>query len=261
MKIDYAVLRAVSPGMAHCQLTFLERAPIDLGRAAEEHTGIVQALLEAGRTVIVLPADPALPDSTFTEDTAIVLDEVAVMTHPGSISRRPETAAIAAVLSRFRPLLWMEGPGTLDGGDVVKIGRTLFVGIDTRTNEAGIKELESLITPLGYHVVRVQTHQCLHLKTCATWLGGKRWLANRSWVDARPIEAEGFEILDVPPEEPWAANTLRLGETIFHPAGFPQTTALLTMAGYRVATLPMTELQKAEAGLTCTSLLFSVNEE
>lgn len=260
MKFDYALLRAVSPGMANCQLTFLERTPIDLPRAAAEHAGIVQALLAEGRTVIVLPADPTLPDSTFTEDTAIILEEAAVITHPGAVSRRPETAAIATVLGRFRRLLWMEGPGTLDGGDVVRIGRTLFVGIDTRTNEAGIAELESLITPLGYHVVRVPTHQCLHLKTCATWLGGKRWLANRSWFDARPLEAEGFEILDVPAEEPWAANTLRLGETIYHPAGFPRTSALLTAAGYRVVPIPMAELQKAEAGLTCTSLLFTVED-
>jgi dimethylargininase len=260
MKLDYAVLRAVSPGMVNCQLTFLERAPIDLAQAEVEHAGIVQMLLAEGRTVIVLPADLSLPDSTFTEDTAILLEEAAVITHPGAISRRPETAAIASVLGRFRRLLWMKGPGTLDGGDVVRIGRTLFVGIDTRTNEAGIQELESLVAPLGYHVVRVPTHRCLHLKTCATWLGGKRWLANRAWFDARPIEAEGFELLDVPPEEPWAANTLRLGETIYHPAGFPETTALLTAAGYRVVPIPMAELQKAEAGLTCTSLLFTVED-
>ncbi|MGA1369370.1 MAG: arginine deiminase family protein, partial [Blastocatellia bacterium] len=145
MKLDYAVLRAVSPGMVNCQLTFLERAPIDLAQAEVEHAGIVQMLLAEGRTVIVLPADLSLPDSTFTEDTAILLEEAAVITHPGAISRRPETAAIASVLGRFRRLLWMKGPGTLDGGDVVRIGRTLFVGIDTRTNEAGIQELESLV--------------------------------------------------------------------------------------------------------------------
>ena len=207
-----------------------------------------------GVTVITLPADAALPDSTFTEDTAIVLDEIAVITNPGVASRRGETAVVAELLSHFRPLERIEGAGTIEGGDVVRVDRTLFVGIDTRTNAAGVRSLASLIEPFGYRVVPVQTTKCLHLKTCATYLGNETWLANPDWFDTTSLGS--FRILTVPAEEPWAANTLSLNGTIYIPDGNPRTCEMLEREGYRVTTIVMDELQKAEAGLTCLSLIF-----
>jgi len=254
----YAIMRRVSPGMGNCELTFVGRTAIDLSRADEQHRRIGQMLEAEGLTVITLPADGSLPDSTFTEDTAIILDEVAVITNPGAASRRRETAVIAELLSRFRPLRWIKGEGTgegtIEGGDVVRIDRTLYVGIDTRTNAAGLASLASQVEPFGYAVIPVPTTNCLHLKTCATYLGDETWLTNPAWFDGANLK--NFRILTVPADEPWAAKTLSLNGKVYLPAGNPRTSELLEREGYRVATIEMDELQKAEAGLTCVSLIF-----
>lgn len=250
----YAIMRRVSPAMAECELTFLGRTAINYERADQQHQQIGRWLEAAGVTVITLPPDPQLPDSTFTEDTAIVLDELAIMTNPGAASRQAETRSVAEVLAHFRPLHWIKDPGTIDGGDVLRIGRQIYVGQGTRTNVEGLRQLSTIAEPFGYSVIPVPLEQVLHLKTCATWLGDQTWLVNPDWL-AAPIPGE-YRFLEVPAAEPWAANTLTLNGTIHLPAGFPQTTHLLAAHGYRVATLTMDELQKAEAGLTCLSIIF-----
>ncbi len=138
-----ALTRALSPRIVDCQLTHLERQPIDLARAAEEHTAYERQLSELGATVRRLPPAPELPDGVFVEDTAVVLDEVAVIARPGAESRRGETASVAADLAGYRPTIAIESPGTLDGGDVLVVDRQVFVGRSTRTNAAGIEQLRA----------------------------------------------------------------------------------------------------------------------
>ncbi len=250
----HALMRGISPEMARCELTFLDRANINTALAERQHEAYRQRLEDLGISVTVIPADPLLEDAPFVEDTAIVLDELAVITHPGAASRRAETTAVAEVLSRFRPLKRIEPPATLEGGDVMRIDRQLFIGLSSRTNREGIEQLQSLIAPYGYHVIPVPVTGCLHLKTGGTWLGSDTWIVNRRWIDTTPLR--GYRLLDVAPDEPWAANTLNLRNTLFLPASSPQTRMMLDRLGYNTAIMEISELQKAEAGLTCMSLIF-----
>src|SRR5689334_10752118 len=147
-----AITRAVSPAMNGCELTYLDRVEIDVARAAAQHECYVRCLRELGLDVVTLPADPALPDSVFVEDPVVAIDEVAVMTRMGAESRRAESKPLAEVVGRYRPLRWMSAPATLEGGDVVRIGRTLYVGVSGRTNAAGLWQLRELLTEFGYDV-------------------------------------------------------------------------------------------------------------
>ena len=251
-----AITRAVSPGIVHCELTFVARQPIDLATAEEQHRAY-QALLEkCGARVISLPAEPALPDSMFVEDPAVVLDELAIVFPLGTVTRRPEAASIALALAKFRKLARVELPGQVEGGDVLRIERRLFAGLSSRTNAEGIRQLASILAPHGYEVLSVAVTGCLHLKSAVTYIGRSTLLANRSWFDTKPFA--GFAWIDVAPEEPHAANALAIGGTVIFPASFPRTRARLEARGFSVAPLDISELQKAESGLTCSSLLFDV---
>jgi dimethylargininase len=251
-----AITRAVSPGIVHCELTFIARQPIDLAAAEEQHRAY-QALLEkCGARVISLPAEPALPDSMFVEDPAVVLDELAIIFPLGTATRRPEAASIAQALAKFRKLARVELPGQVEGGDVLRIERKLFAGLSSRTNAEGIRQLASILAPYGYEVLSVAVTGCLHLKSAVTYIGRNTLLANRAWFDTKPFA--GFEWIDVAPEESHAANALALGGTVIFPASFPRTRARLEARGFSVTPLDIFELQKAESGLTCSSLLFGV---
>jgi dimethylargininase len=246
-----AITRAVSPAMNRCELTFLERQEIDLDRAVAQHCRYRDCLAEMGVRVIALPAEPDLPDSVFVEDPAVVVDEIAVMTRMGAESRRPESQSLGAALARFRPLNWMEAPGTLEGGDVIRAGRTLLVGASLRTNADGIAQLARAVGPYGYEVRTVGIRDCLHLKSACCHLGRGTMLANRAWMDTGALGE--YRILDV--AEEWAADVLAIGDVVLMPAGFPKTQALLEREGFAVRTVDVSELQKAEAGVTCMSVL------
>ncbi|SPE43021.1 Dimethylargininase [Candidatus Sulfopaludibacter sp. SbA3] len=249
-----AITRSVSPAIGRCELEYLERRPIDLARAEQQHREYERCLAELGAQVIALPAEPGLPDSVFVEDPALVLDEVAVITRMGAESRRAEAPSLAEALARFRPLRHLTAPATLEGGDVMRAGHTLFVGASARTNRAGIEQLSRELAPFGYSVVPVEVRGCLHLKSACTYLGNDTILAHRPWIDMAPVQH--FHIVDVAPEEPWAGNTLTVGGTVLIPSAFPATAAKLEALGYRVRTLDISELMKAEAALTCSSLIF-----
>lgn len=249
-----AITREVSPAIGRCELEYLRRRPIDFAKARQQHREYQRALADLGAHVISLPADPALPDSVFVEDPALVLDQVAVISRMGAESRRAEAETLADALTRFRPLLHLNAPATLEGGDVMRIGRNLFVGQSARTNADGIEQLRGALAPLGYEVLPVAVRGCLHLKSAVTYLGNNTLLANRSWIDMAPLAA--YRVLDVAPEEPWAANTLTIGHTTLIPTAFPKTAAILQAEGYLIRTLDISELMKAEAALTCSSLIF-----
>jgi dimethylargininase len=249
----HAIVREVSASMARCELTYLERAPIDLPLARQQHAGYVAALAAAGADVISLPADDSLPDSVFVEDTAVVLDTIAVMALPGARSRWPEVPPMRAALERFRATVSIETPATLDGGDVLRVGRTLFVGRSKRTNDEGIRQLREIARRDGYEVVPVALNGVLHLKSAVTALTDRLVLLNRAWLDPAPFSA--FEQLDVAAGEPSAANTLTLGGVVHMSARFPNTRALVEAAGFRTVPLDMSEMEKAEGAVTCCSVI------
>ena len=248
-----AYTRAVSPTLAHCELTHLEREPLDVARAAQEHAAYETLLAELGATVRRLPAEPALPDAVFVEDTAVVLDEIAVITRPGAASRRPETDSTAATLAAHRTLARIEAPGTLDGGDVLVAGRRVIVGVSSRTNRAAIEQCAAILRPFDYAVIPVGFRGCLHLKSAVTQVADGLLLINPDWVDAGLFA--GMRAISVDPAEPHAANALALGGSVIHPAHHPRTRARLASEGLRVAPIEIAELAKAEAGVTCCSLL------
>lgn len=252
----HAITRAPSPNLAACELTHLERVEIDAERAAAEHDAYEQVLEELGCTVERLPAEPDLPDSVFVEDTALVLPELAVITRPGAVSRRPETESIARALGRYRPLHHIDEPGTMDGGDVLRIERRLLVGLTSRTNAEAVEQLRQILEPFGYQVEGVEVHGCLHLKSAASWLGGEAVLLNPDWVDGKHFA--GLRCIEVDPGEPHAANVLQVNGTLVCPAAQVRTHERLERSGYPVRAVDITELAKAEAGMTCSSLVFDV---
>jgi dimethylargininase len=249
-----AITRGVSPAIVNCELTFVARAPIQLQKAVEQHRAYERMLEKFGARVFSLAVEPALTDSMFVEDPAIVLDEVAVIFPLGTESRRPEAKSLAKALARFRKLKYVELPGTVEGGDILRIERELFAGLSQRTNEEGIRQLLAILGEYEYRVTAVPVTGCLHLKSAVTFLGRNTLLANREWFDSSRFT--GYEWIDVAPEEPHAANALAFENTVILPASFPLTRARIEARGFDVMPLDISELQKAESGLTCSSLLF-----
>lgn len=252
--MDLAITRDVSPRIARCELSFIERQPIDYKRAVAQHQDYCRALEGLGLDVLQVPADAACPDCCFVEDAALVLDELALLTRMGTASRRAESPAIERALAPYRSVVRMDPPATLEGGDVLAVGRTLFVGLSKRTNEEGIELLRLASAPHGYSVVPVEVRGCLHLKSAATAIDDETLLANVVWVD--PKAFPGLEVLPVPLKEPHAANVLRVRGRVLVHSGFVLTRELLEKRGYSVALVDVSEFLKAEAGVTCKSILF-----
>ena len=243
--VRIAITRALSPEIGRCELSYIERQPIDVERAQSQHDAYERLLEKHGCTIIHAAPTPQMPDGVFVEDAAVVLEDVAIITRPGAETRRGETDSIAAVLKRFRKLKRVEAPGTLDGGDVLAINNKLHIGISQRTNEAAIDQLGA---------TAIRFHGCLHLKSAVTQIAGRTLLLNPEWVDARQFP--GFETITVDPREPFAANALRLDDILIYSASYPNTLRRLKSRGFRVETLEVDELEKAEAGVTCCSLIF-----
>ena len=250
-----AITRGVSAGIAACELTHLERQTIDLDRARAQHRAYEEALARAGCRVESLPALDDLPDSVFVEDVAVVLDEIAIVTRPGAESRRPETAHIAPVLTHYRRVSFIQAPGTLDGGDVLRLGRRIFIGLSGRSDESGIEQLRAVAWPYGYTVTAVPVSGCLHLKSAATEVAPGTVLVNPAWVDAAAFG--DVRVIEIDPDEPYAANGLLVGGRLIYPASFPRTRKRLEHAGITIEPVDVSELQTAEGAVTCCSLVFS----
>jgi dimethylargininase len=253
-----ALTRAVSPTLESCELTWLTRKTIDIDRAIAQHDAYEQSLAQLDLRVISLPAEPDLPDATFVEDPLVVVDEIAIVTRMGAPSRRPESESLARAISAFRSVRHLHEPATLEGGDVMRIGRDVFVGLSRRTNEAGIAQLRAELEPFGYRVQAVEVLGCLHLKSACCSLGDGKILANPPWLNPAPLH--DYRIVAVAEDEPGAANVLRIGDTILMPASFPHTEAILRREGFNIKTIDISELIKAEAAITCSSVIFGTDE-
>ncbi len=249
-----AITREVSPSLGECELSFVSRHPIDLDRARVQHAAYCDVLDACGCEVVVLPAEPTLADSVFVEDAAIVLDELAIITRPGAASRRDEAVSLAPALGAFRPLATIRAPATIDGGDVLCIGRDIHVGQAARSNAEALIQLQALLAPHGYRVHGVPTHDCLHLKSAVTQVADDTLLVQPAWVDTSHFA--GFRLIEVAPGEAHAANALRIGDRVVYPDNFPGTARRLAEAGIDVTTVDVSELQKAEGATTCCSLVF-----
>ena len=250
-----AIARKPSPLLERGERTHIGRDPIDFERALAQHDAYRATLTELGALVKRLDDADRFADGVFVEDTALVLDEVAILMRPGVVSRRGEVEGIASELAKHRELARIESPGTIDGGDIVVSGRRILVGRSARTNAAGLAALEILTKPYGYVVRPVRMSGCLHLKSGCTALPDGRLLINRSWIDARDVQ--GFDLVDVPPEEPWGGDVAFVGETVVAAAAFTRTLETLEAHGCAVRPVDVSEFAKAEGGVTCMSLLFS----
>ena len=248
-----ALTRSVPPSIGNCELTHLKREPIDFGRAAEQHALYEKSLVALGCTIHRLPSLPDLPDSVFVEDTAVVLRELAIMTRPGAVSRRTEFTSVADALRPHRLLAFIESPGTVDGGDVLHIGSTIYAGESTRTNAEGIRQLAQLASPHGYDVQPVKVSGCLHLKSAVTRVADDVILMNPTWVDSSCFR--GPHQIEVHPSEPFAANALLIGENVIYSASYAETRRRLEENGVNVHLVETDELEKAEGAVTCCSIL------
>jgi dimethylargininase len=256
MKRLIAITRPVSPSIDRCELTNLERIPVDLPRAIAQHHNYEEILKSLGVEVLPLPSAPHLPDAVFVEDAAVVLDECAIITRPGADSRKSETESVARALAAYRILYSIQAPGTLDGGDVLVAGRGIWVGLSNRSNQPAIDQMQTYLKPYRYAVCGVAVHGCLHLKSAVTRLAEDTLLINPAWVDK--ADFQGMKFIEVDPSEPYAANALLVGETILYQPAYPKTLLRLEAAGIHPLLVDQSELAKAEGALTCCSLIFEI---
>ena len=248
-----AITRRVSPRFNECEITHIERTPIDVDKARQQHDAYVHALVALGCQVIELPEEPNLPDSVFVEDTAFILPELAVITRPGADSRKPEIESIIPALAPVRRLVHVAAPATVDGGDVLVIGKNIFIGKSTRSNQAAADQLQEALRADGYTVRMVDMTDCLHLKTAVTRVDDNTLLINKDWVD--PSNFPGLTLIEIDASEPFAANCLPVRGKIIYPTTFPKTRKRLEEHGFQIAEVDLSELAKAEGAVTCCSLI------
>jgi len=249
-----AITHVPSPNMQRGERTFVPETEVDYELALRQHASYRAALGRCGANVIVLDVNRTMPDCVFVEDTALVLDEVAVMMSPGAESRRAEPAGIEPTLRQFREIRRIKRPATIDGGDIVVAGKSVYVGESPRTNAEGIQALREQLTPFGYSVTSVPVRECLHLKTACSALPDGRFLVNANWIDASPLPAT--LCVSVPDDEPWAGDVLIIGRRIIVSDVFPGALSLLDGLGFETIPVPVSEFAKVEGGVTCLSLVF-----
>lgn len=253
--MPFAITRVISQSIINCELTHLERIPIDLQRAREQHQQYERALISLGCEVISLPELPNLPDAVFVEDTAVILNEIAIITNPGAESRKPEIDSISEVLKKYRKLFQIQSPATIDGGDVLVIGKKIFVGLSGRSNLEAVNQMQSKLAEFGYQVSGVEVKGCLHLKSAVTAVSSTTLLINPNWVDTNQFA--GFDFIEVDETEPFAANGLLIGNSVIYPTSFPKTKHKLEQNGVKLVLVEADELAKAEGAVTCCSLILN----
>ncbi len=253
MNSAFIITRQPCASMDAAELTHMARSPIDMGRARQQHGAYQAALSQTGAKVVDLPALADHPDCVFVEDTLLALPGCFVLTRPGAETRRGEVAPMKSALPADRPILRLVEPATLDGGDVIRIGKQIYVGRSNRTNAAGVASLAALTAPFGYEVTGVAMEGALHLKTAITVLADDLVLVNPAWL--KSFLFDDFHKIEVAPDEPFAGNSLSVNGHIFMAAAHPQTAERIAKAGFKVTLLEVDEFAKAEGGLTCMSVV------
>ena len=248
-----ALTRQVSPQIEHCELSHLQRQPINCALASEQHRAYEQSIQALGHQVISLPPESDFPDSVFVEDTALVLDEFAVMLRPGAESRLGEVPSIARALHPYRQLYYLQDPATIDGGDILLVGQHVYIGLSSRSNREAVRQISEILEPRGYMVIPTEVNGCLHLKSAVTLVAENTLLLNPGWIDT--LVFADYSIIEVDPTELHAANALLISEKVIYPAAFPSTAGRMRRHGLEVITLDVSELMKAEGAVTCCSLL------
>ncbi|MGD8406378.1 MAG: arginine deiminase family protein [Anaerolineales bacterium] len=253
--MNIAITRRVSPAINQCELTHISRERIDYERACVQHKQYENALRSLGMDVISLDAESDLPDSVFVEDVALVLDECAIMLNPGAASRRPEVASVERALAPYREIFRIQAPATVDGGDILTVGKTVYVGLSKRSTKEAIEQMKIILEPRNYEVRGVRVTGCLHLKSAVTQVSEDTLLFNPEWVSKEDLP--GMKFIEVDPSEPYAANTVLVDDSIIYPLSFPKTQAKLQATGIRMLIVDADELAKAEGAVTCCSLIFT----
>ena len=248
-----AITRPTGTELGDCELTHVDRVPIDVERARAQHSDYLGVLRSLGVKVVELPRLPGHPDAVFVEDTALVLPEVAVLLRPGAVSRRGEVPSMATALADYRELREMGTPATLDGGDVIVFGKNVLVGQTTRSNPAGIAALADLLSPFGYTVEAVPVYGVLHLKSAATVVDDETLIVFSPSVD---LTAFGARLLQAHPDEPQGANVVRVGDTLLVDASAPRTMAMLGAFVDNIAGVHVDEFAKAEGAISCKGVIF-----
>jgi dimethylargininase len=250
-----ALVRPPAPSLPQGERSYIGREPIDFTLAQIQYRRYVQAVHDAGAEIVEVPAAPDLPDSVFIEDTALVLDPLAVIARSGAESRRAEAPAVAAVLERYRQVEYTPAPATFDAGDILTIGKTVYVGRSARTNAAAIEFLTRLLRRHDHEVVPVSFRGCLHLKSAVNYLGNDAIVLNPDWI-AREVFAE-FAQVEVDPGEPMGASALTVGGQLLLSSSYPRTVKRIEARGFKPRVLDLSEFHLAEGGLTCLSIIFS----
>ncbi|CAI1529732.1 N(G),N(G)-dimethylarginine dimethylaminohydrolase [Serratia proteamaculans] len=253
MHFTQAIARLPADSCASGQTTAQLGAP-DIATTGRQFLAYVDTLLRLGLKVTVLPAVPAFPDAHFVEDTAVVMPELAVITHPGAPSRQGEVATIAPLFEGERPVVRMSQRGHLDGGDVLLVDRQFFVGLTSRTDEAGIGEFSAAVEPYGYRVTAIEVSAGLHLKSIVNYVGRNTLLLTEDYQHHAAFS--DFNSIVIPEAESYAGNTLWINDTLITPQGYPQTLAQIEKLGMPIVQLDTSEFKKMDGGLTCLSLRF-----
>ncbi len=250
----YAIVRDIPDSFPQCVTNFAGTDPIDVSLARKQHKEYCDTLESLGLTLIRIEADNTLPDCCFVEDTALVLKELAIITNPGVASRVAETKAMKQVLSPLKKIHYILSQGTLEGGDVMRIEKHVFIGLSARTNEAGISQVTEILSPYGYTVISVKITGTLHLKSVVTYLGNNTIILAQGHFENKVFSA--YDNIIVPKDEAYCANCLSINGSVLIPKGYPKTKALIVQKGFSVIELEMSEFEKADGALTCKSILF-----
>ncbi len=248
-----AIVREVPDSYVDAVTLYSDTSNISVEGARVQHKAYCDVLQSLGLEVVVLPADVTLPDCCFTEDPAIAVPEVGIITYPGTPSRVAETTLMEDVLKKYRPLHHITPPGTLEGGDVMVIGMNVYVGISTRSNNQGYAQVRECLEPFGYLVHAVEVNNILHLKSACTYVGKNVLLFAEGYVSREAFGS--YDLIEVPKEESYAANCLLVNDTVLVPEGYPRTREMIEGKGLRTVALEMSEFKIAEGSLTCLSLL------
>jgi len=251
-QLKYAVVRPVPDSYDHCLRTSQE--PIDVQLAKRQHAEYCNALQKLGLKLIWIKGDNTLPDSCFVEDTAVILEEKAVICNMKAKSRANEVVEVAKVLEKLKEAHYIIPPATIDGGDVLKIEDKVLVGLSARTSENAVDQLREILEETDLKVFPVKIHNVLHLKSACTYLGNHYVLLSRGHFNTGILR--DYKRIVVPKSEEYAADCLAINGTVLVAEGYPKTKKLIEKEGFPVKELDVSEFRKGEGALTCLSIIW-----